>query len=169
MDIEGFTKNPSLERHLSKNEKSDDIFVGVDMKNHKIVLNAIRENGGCLWKTVEERSKGDGKKKKKRTLFTKVLEDTVNGNKIIEELLDSFITKTAENENDAEYGIEMDFTGLASDDPQKGQMQTTCINELLELRAKAEGSRAGTYLGELNYNNCLHSVFIYHFSLMQIS
>jgi len=141
MDI----RNPSLEKQLSRNEKADDILVGVDMKDHQSVLNAIKENGNCLWKNVEEKSKDGDKKLKKRTLFRKILEDTVNGNKIVEEVLNTYIKTTAENENDANYGIEIDFSGLASVDPQKGMMQTTCVNELLDLRAKAKGSRADIY------------------------
>ena len=66
----------------------------------------------------------------------------------MEAVLDSYIKKTAENENDAEYGIEIDFTGLTPDDPQ---MQTTCGKELLELRAKAKGSRSDTYSGEMEH------------------
>ena len=139
--------NPSLEKQLSRNEKADDILEGVDMKDHQSVLNAIKENGNCLWKNVEEKSKDGVKKLKKRTLFRKILEDTVNGNKIVEEVLNTYIKTTAENENDANYGIEIDFSGLASVDPQKGMMQTTCINELLDLRAKAKGSRADIYSG----------------------
>ena len=149
-DIEGFIKrmNPSFEKKLSRNEKPDDILDGVNMKDHKSVLNAIKENGICLWKNVEEKPKDGDKELKKRTVFRKILEDSFNGNKIVEEVLDSYIKKTAENENDADYGIEIDFSVLASDDPQKQQMQTTCINELLELRAKAKGSRAETYSGK---------------------
>ena len=149
MDIEGFT-NQSLQKQLSRNEKADDILEGVDMKDHKIVLDAIKENGNSLWKNVEEKSKDGDKKLKKRTLFRKILEDTVNGNKIVEEVLNTYIKKTTENENDANYGIEIDFSGLAPGDPQKGQMQTTCINELLELRAKAKGTKeADIYSGNL--------------------
>ena len=151
---DSFTKrmkvNPFLEKQLCRNEKSENNLDGVDMKDHKSVLNAIKENGICLWKNVEEKSKDGKKELKKRTLFRKILEDTFNGNKIVEEVLDSYIKKTAENENDADYGIEIDFSVLASDDPQKQQMQTTCINELLELRAKAKGSRTKTYSGRLN-------------------
>ena len=142
--------NPSLEKQLSRNEKADDILEGVDMKDHKSVLNAIKENGNCLWKNVEEKSKDGDKKFKKRTFFRKILEDTVNGNKIVEEVLNTYIKKTTENENDANYGIEIDFSGLAQGDPQKEQMQTTCINELLELRAKAKGTKeADIYSGNL--------------------
>ena len=149
-DIEGFIKrmNPSFEKKLSRNEKPDDILDGVNMKDHKSVLNAVKEHGICLWKNVEEKPKDGDKELKKRTVFRKILEDSFNGNKIVEEVLDSYIKKTAENENDADYGIEIDFSVLASDDPQKQQMQTTCINELLELRAKAKGSRAETYSGK---------------------
>ena len=150
-DIEGFTHrmkmNPFLKKQLCRNEKSENNLDGVDMKDHKSVLNAVKEHGNCLWKNVEEKSKDGDKELKKRTVFRKILEDSFNGNKIVEEVLDSYIKKTAENENDADYGIEIDFSVLASDDPQKQQMQTTCINELLELRAKAKGSRAKTYSG----------------------
>ena len=152
-DIEGFTNrimkmNPFLEKQLCRNEKSEKNLDGVDMKDHKSVLNAIKEQGICLWKNVEEKPKDGDKELKKRTVFKKILEDTFNGNKIVEEVLDCYIKKTAENENDADYGIEIDFSGLTSDDSQKQQMQTTCINELLELRAKAKGSRAETYSGK---------------------
>merc|ERR1712222_51960 len=148
MDIEGFT-NQSLQKQLSRNEKADDILEGVDMKDHKIVLDAIKENGNSLWKNVEEKSKDGDKKLKKRTLFRKILEDTVNGNKIVEEVLNTYIKKTTENENDANYGIEIDFSGLAPGDPHKGQMQTTCINELLELRAKAKGTKEADIYSDL--------------------
>ena len=148
-DIEGFIKrmNPSFEKKLSRNEKPDDILDGVDMKYHKSVLNAVKENGICLWTNVEEKPKDGDKELKKRTVFRKILEDTFNGNKIVEEVLDSYIKKTAENENDADYGIEIDFSGLTSDDSRK---QTTCINELLQLWAKANRSKADIYSGNLN-------------------
>ena len=150
-DIEGFTKrmkmNPFLEKQLCRNEKSENNLDGVNMKDHKSVLNAIKENSICLWKNVDEKSKDGDKEHKKRTLFRKILEDTFNGNKIVEEVLDSYIKKTAENENDADYGIEIDFSGLASKESQK---QTTCINELLQLLAKAKRSKLDIYSGDLN-------------------
>ena len=161
-DIEGFINqmNPSLEKQLARNEESKYILDGVDMKDHKSVLHAIKENDDCLGKNVTEISNVDDNKLRKRTLFKKILEETFNGNKIVEAVLDSYIKKTAENENDAEYGIDIDFTGLISDDPQ---MQTTCVKELLELRAKAKGSKADTYSGDLEnmYFSSLFNFFYF--------
>ena len=147
-DIEGCFKrmNPCFGKKLSTNEKPDHILDGVDMKDHKSVLDAVKGNGICLWKHVEENSKDGEKALKKRTVFKKILEDTFNGNKIVEEVLDSYIKKTAENENDKDYGIEIDFSGLASDESQK---QTTCINELLQLLAKSKRSKLDIYSGYL--------------------
>ena len=53
-DIEGFTHrmkmNPFLKKQLCRNEKSENNLDGVDMKDHKSVLNAVKEHGNCLWK-----------------------------------------------------------------------------------------------------------------------
>ena len=157
-DIEGFINqmNPHLEKQLARNEKSGDILDGVDMRDHKSVLHAIKEND-CLGENVTEKSNVVDNELRKRTLFKKILEETFNGNKIVEAVLDSYIKKTAENENDAEYGIEIDFTGLTPDDPQ---MQTTCVKELLELRAKAKGSRADTYSGEMEHMYFIFRLFL---------
>ena len=74
-DIEGFINqmNPSLEKQLARNEESKYILDGVDMKDHKSVLHAIKENDDCLGKNVTEISNVDDNELRKRTLFKKIL------------------------------------------------------------------------------------------------
>merc|ERR1719244_63618 len=63
----------------------------------------------------------------------KLLEDSVNGNKIVEKELDKDIKTTNYSEDSLKYGVEIDFEGIIS---ENSNYQTTVINDLLDLRIK---------------------------------
>ena len=67
-----------------------------------------------------------------------LLEDCVNGDKIVEEQLDQSVRRLEVNENSIGYGTEIDFGGVFETDSSPKQMLV--VKELLDLRA---GSREG--------------------------
>ena len=75
---------------------------------------------------------------RKRSVLRMLLEDCVNGDKIVEEQLDQSVRRLEVNENSIGYGTEIDFGGVFERDGSPKQMLV--VKELLDLRA---GSREG--------------------------
>ena len=75
---------------------------------------------------------------RKRTVLRMLIEDCVNGDKIIEQQLDQNVRKLEVIENSIEYGTEIDFGGVFETDGSSKQMLV--VKELLDLRA---GSKEG--------------------------
>ena len=93
------------------------------------ILNERKINLGTLHQTEGGR---------KRTVLRMLIEDCVNGDKIIEQQLDQNVRKLEVNENSIEYGTEIDFGGVFETDGSVKQMLV--VKELLDLRA---GSKEG--------------------------
>ena len=70
---------------------------------------------------------------RKRTVLKMLLEDCVNGDRIIEQQLDQNVRKLEVNENSIAYGTEIDFGGVFETDGSLKQMLV--VKELLDLRA----------------------------------
>ena len=68
-------------------------------------------------------------------IFTtrKLLEEAVNGNKVVARLLDSHITATGDSEDAADYRVELDFSGISD---EASNQQTRCVYDLLDLKTK---------------------------------
>ena len=80
---------------------------------------------------------------KRRTVIRILLEDCVNGDKIIEEQLDQNVRRLEVNENSIEFGTEIDFRGVFETDGSAKQVkQMLVVKELLDLRA---GSKEGEH------------------------
>ena len=71
---------------------------------------------------------------KRRTILKKLLEDAVNGDRIVEQQLDKSVNQIGENENQLNYGIEIDFGGIFKESSSR---QTQVVKELLDLRASS--------------------------------
>ena len=50
--------------------------------------------------------------KKKKTVLNALLDDVVNGNKILSQCLDDLITKTADNPDSEHFALRIDFEGF---------------------------------------------------------
>ena len=61
----------------------------------------------------------------------KLLEDTVNGDKIVEKQLDKNVATTHPNKNSVDYSVEIDFEGIFCKD---SPVQTNVVNDILKLR-----------------------------------
>ena len=86
---------------------------------------------------------------RRRTVLRMLLEDCVNGDKIIEELLDQNVRRLEVNENSIEYGTEIDFGRLFETDGSLKQMLV--VKELLDLRASSrEGEQREAFTRFLN-------------------
>ena len=69
-----------------------------------------------------------------RTIFRKLLEDSVNGDRIVEHELDNLITADPRiNENSIDYSIDLNFEGIFKEESPN---QTRVVNDLLDLRAE---------------------------------
>ena len=72
---------------------------------------------------------------RKRTVLRMLLEDCVNGDKIVEDQLDQNVRRLEVNENSIGYGTEIDFEGVFETDSSPKQMLV--VKELLDLRASS--------------------------------
>jgi len=78
-----------------------------------------------------------------RMIVRKLLEDSVNGDKIVEKELDKSIKQIGKNENTIDYGFEVDFEGIFKDGSSR---QTRVVKELLDMRAVSrEGEERDAY------------------------
>ena len=50
--------------------------------------------------------------RKNRTILRKLLEDGVNGDKIVEKELDIHVSELCDNKNSVDYALEVDFEGI---------------------------------------------------------
>ena len=126
--------------HISLLQAPADIIVAVEeskrsgdqskiheiLKNRKINLRSrIEENGSS------------------RTILRKLLDDAVNGDKIVEQQLDKNLQQIGANENSLEHGTQIDFEGIFKENSPR---QTLVVKELLDLRASSrEGEQRDAY------------------------
>ena len=114
----------------------------IEKGDHDGIINAIKKKNLPLWQCVNEEdintNEGD------RTLLRKLLEDSVNGNKVVRRLLDSYISETGDNEDAVDYRIQLDFSGVA--DETSPQQTHNCVFDLLKLKAN-RSSQAGAIQG----------------------
>ena len=126
--------------HISLLQAPADIIVAVEeskrsgdqskiheiLKNRKINLRSrIEENGSS------------------RTILRKLLDDAVNGDKIVEQQLDKNLQQIGANENSLEHGTQIDFEGIFKENSPR---QTRVVKDLLDLRASSrEGEQRDAY------------------------
>ena len=126
--------------HISLLQAPVDIIVAVEeskrsgdqskiheiLKNRKINLRSrIEENGSS------------------RTILRKLLDDAVNGDKIVEQQLDKNLQQIGANENSLEHGTQIDFEGIFKENSPR---QTRVVKDLLDLRASSkEGEQRDAY------------------------
>ena len=126
--------------HISLLQAPADIIVAVEeskrsgaqskiheiLKNRKINLRSrIEENGSS------------------RTILRKLLDDAVNGDKIVEQQLDKNVEQIGANENSLEHGTQIDFEGIFKENSPR---QTRVVKDLLDLRASSkEGEQRDAY------------------------
>ena len=78
-----------------------------------------------------------------RTILKKLLDDAVNGDKIVERQLDKNVEQIGVNENSLDHGTEINFEGIFKDGSPR---QTRVVKELLDLRAcSREGEQRDAY------------------------
>ena len=109
--------------------------------DHDGVIKAIQNKKLPLWKCVNE-DDDQGV----RTLMRKLLEDMVNGNRVVRRLLDSSISETGENENALDYRIRIDFSSIS--DENCNQQTHNCVFDLLKFKSNRSGLQAGAFQGE---------------------
>ena len=80
-----------------------------------------------------------------RTILRKLLDDAVNGDKIVEQQLDKNLQQIGANENSLEHGTQIDFEGIFKENSPR---QTRVVKDLLDLRASTssrEGEQRDAY------------------------
>ena len=73
-----------------------------------------------------------------KTLIRKILEEAGDGHKVVNRLLDSYVSVTPDPETKTysnEYGVTVDFSGIIRDDKETG-MQKSVLRDILELEMK---------------------------------
>jgi len=80
---------------------------------------------------------------KQKTILRKLLDDAVNGDKIVQSQLDKNVEQIGVSENSLEHGTQIDFEGIFKDGSPR---QTRVVMELLDLRASSsEGEQRDAY------------------------
>ena len=97
----------------SEQRKYERIFILEDIKrilddpknddDHEDILNWIKEKNLCLYS--KEKDTGD-------SLIKILFQEVGNGHKLVEKVMDSYISATSSNPNSNHYSIKIDFTGL---------------------------------------------------------
>ena len=81
--------------------------------------------------------------KTSRTILRKLLDDAVNGDRIVEQQLDKNVQSIGATENSLDFGAQIDFGGIFKEDSPR---QTRVVKELLDLRASSsEGEQRDAY------------------------
>jgi len=81
--------------------------------------------------------------KTSRTILRKLLDDAVNGDRIVEQQLDKNVQRVGATENSLDFGAQIDFGGIFKEDSPR---QTRVVKELLDLRASSsEGEQRDAY------------------------
>ena len=118
----------------------DDIIVAVEESkksgNHSGIHEILNNRTINLRSRIEE----DGEQ---RTILKKLLDDAVNGDKIVERQLDKNVEQIGVSENSVEHGTQIEFEGIFKDGSPR---QTRVVKELLDLRAcSTEGEQRDAY------------------------
>ena len=89
-----------------------------------------------------------------RTILRKLLDDAVNGDRIVEQQLDKNVQRVGATENSLDFGAQIDFGGIFKEDSPR---QTRVVKELLDLRASSsEGEQRDAYTRFISFNlKCL--------------
>ena len=92
--------------------------------------------------------------KTSRTILRKLLDDAVNGDRIVEQQLDKNVQRVGATENSLDFGAQIDFGGIFKEDSPR---QTRVVKELLDLRASSsEGEQRDAYTRFISFNlKCL--------------
>ena len=118
----------------------DDIIVAVEESkksgDHSGIHEILNNRAINLRSRIEE----DGEQ---RTILKKLLDDAVNGDKIVERQLDKNVEQIGVSENSVEHGTQIEFEGIFKDGSPR---QTQVVKELLDLRAcSIEGEQRDAY------------------------
>ena len=110
--------------------------------DHQEIHKILNDRNMNLRSTVYE-EKGE------KTVLRKLLDDAVNGDKIVQKQLDKDVKPIGANENCLDYGTEIDFEGIFEDGSLR---QTQVVKELLDLRASCrEGEEREAYTGLISH------------------
>ena len=120
----------------------DDIIAAVEESkksgDHSEIHEILNNGKINLRSRIEEEEEGE-----QRTILKKLLDDAVNGDKIVERQLDKNVKQIGASKNSLEHGTEIDFEGIFKDGSPR---QTRVVKELLDLRARSrEGEQRDAY------------------------
>ena len=127
--------------HILLFQVPDDIIVAVEESKKSGDHSAIHQilNNG----KINLRSRIEEEEGKQRTILKKLLDDAVNGDKIVERQLDKNVEQIGASENSLEHGTQIDFEGIFKDGSPR---QTRVVKELLDMRASStEGEQRDAY------------------------
>jgi len=133
----------------------DDIIVAVEESkksgDHSGIHEILNNRAINLRSRIEE----DGEQ---RTILKKLLDDAVNGDKIVERQLDKNVEQVGVSENSVEHGTQIEFEGIFKDGSPR---QTRVVKELLDLRAcSTEGEQRDAYTRLSHFFVALHRFFM---------
>jgi len=113
-DKSGLEDNQILQAIKRYNDSGDQLEIRQFIKRNNLsLMTNVKDNSG-----------------EPTVLLETLLEDTINGNKIVEKILDDCVSDTAENENSKAHSVEIDWSPLLD----KGKNQTCVLSYLLRMR-----------------------------------
>ena len=126
--------------HISLLQAPADIIVAVEESkrsgDHRKIHEILKNRKINLRSRIEENGSS-------RTILRKLLDDAVNGDKIVEQQLDKNLQQIGANENSLEHGTQIDFEGIFKENSPR---QTRVVKDLLDLRASSkEGEQRDAY------------------------
>ena len=136
----------SLQEPL-KNDTQKEIHEAIFKGDHKTIIAIFShpEKEVTLRCCYEEPETGE-----RKTMMRKLLKEATNGNKIVENILNSYIRPSCDNEDSVNYNIELDFNGISD---KNSNQQMICIYDLLDLKAKNQ-KHAGALKGKSLFYVC---------------
>ena len=82
------------------------------LMNKQCWLKSLKRMKGSLKNNNGKEKLKENERKKKKTVFNALLDDVVNGNKILSKCLDDLITKTTENPDSERFALSINFEGF---------------------------------------------------------
>ena len=100
--------------------------------DHSKILKVIQEKKLSLMSQIKH-----GESDESRMLLKKLVDDVVNGHKIVKAILDNCVGETCEEEDSIDFAIQIDWSGMFN---SKQNNQTDLLFHLLNIRDKHSAS-----------------------------
>ena len=106
------------------------------INDHPKIIDLIKTNKLSLLSVPK---KVQGQEQEKKTLIRKILEEAGDGHEVVNRVLDSYVSATADVKSYSnDYGVTVDFSGIIREDDEEAEtgIQKSVLRDILELKMK---------------------------------